>query len=221
MKHILLVLSLLFITGCDVPKPIPAPAAYPMQATSASSTCVDGTWETVRDFSKTGDSIGAPHKECVPNSQKRFYWDVKTSTLKPLAPGTEWNFQTGKAEPIISQDAAIPVERIATLQEQGECSRQAKEQFEQRTGRPLRPLFSYVNHYRPVTGKCVVQTEYRDAVDKQLYDANEGTHLGGLRMASNGDAFECWVADLTGFHKGCNSLESYGALVKKYYGVQQ
>jgi hypothetical protein len=118
----------------------------------------------------------------------------------------------------------VTVPQRATLVQQEQCSQDA----ERYVGKLISaPFTRTTSHYDAVSGRCLGLLDLRighsdNIFDRQLYDVNEGVHLAGLR-GREGDAYtmECWVADLTGFHRGCNSLESYDALVKKYYGVTQ
>lgn len=116
-----------------------------------------------------------------------------------------------------------PVQETTTTVpgEQEQCAHQAQNAFERRIAESLRSSYSFTHHYSIESARCVVQINYKKDVDKKLYDANENIGLGQLRLLPNGNISVCWVSDLSGHHNQCNSVNAYGELLKKYYGIQE
>jgi hypothetical protein len=102
-----------------------------------------------------------------------------------------------------------------------QCAHQAQNAFEGHTAEPLRSLYSFTDHYSTESARCVVEINYKKEVDRKLYDANENIGLGQLRLLPNGNISVCWVSDLSGHHNQCGSISAYGALLKRYYGMQE
>jgi hypothetical protein len=112
----------------------------------------------------------------------------------------------------------------AAVQETGEqeqCAHQAQNAFERHIAESLRSSYSFTHHYSIESARCLVQINYKKDVDKKLYDANENMGLGQLRLLPNGNISVCWVSDLSGHHNQCNSVNAYGELLKKNYGIQE
>jgi hypothetical protein len=121
---------------------------------------------------------------------------------------------------VAEHTATVP--QRATLVQQEQCSQDAKglaaSRIEIRMG-------STASHFDTLTGRCLASVDVgvwaEPFIHHFLLDANENIQLADFDATGDGAVLACWVADLTGFHRGCNSLESYDALVKKYYGVTQ
>jgi hypothetical protein len=116
-----------------------------------------------------------------------------------------------------------PVQETTTTDpgKEEQCAHQAQNAFERHIAEPLRSLYSFSGHYSTESARCVVQINYKKDVDKKLYDANENIGLGQLRLLPNGNISVCWVSDLSGHHNQCNSVNAYGELLKRYYGMQE
>jgi hypothetical protein len=112
-------------------------------------------------------------------------------------------------------------ETTTTVPGEQECAHQAQNTFERRIAESLRSSYSFTDHYSTESARCVVEINYKKEVDKKLYDASEDIGLGQLRLLPNGSISVCWVSDLSGHHNQCGSMNAYGELLKRYYGMQE
>jgi hypothetical protein len=110
----------------------------------------------------------------------------------------------------------------ATLEQKERCSRDAQA-FTQTEGYVV-PVTS---HFDSGTGLCLVMVDDDRSpsyVGHIAFDANERRQIAEFGESVKGaetSVYTCWVADHTGFHRACPSLEKYNDLLNKYYGVIQ
>ena len=108
----------------------------------------------------------------------------------------------------------------ATLEQKERCSRDV--QALTQTEGFVVPVTS---HFDSGTGLCLaIVNDDRSPtyVGHIAFDANERKQLaefGESVKRVETSVFTCWVADQTGFHRACASLEKYNDLLNKYYGV--
>jgi hypothetical protein len=110
----------------------------------------------------------------------------------------------------------------ATLEQKERCSRDAQA-FTRTEGY----VVLTTSHIDAGTGLCLVMVNDDRSpsyVGHIAFDANERRQLAEFGESVKGadtSVYTCWVADNTGFHRACPSLEKYNYLLNKYYGVIQ